>query len=333
MIDTRWRPLLARLKAAGSSSRLAGRQRVVAASLVAATAAVAPLPAAANLTLGRTTRIALEGCDAPTPVRAPSGEIFTNVSDCVVGNSGRVSTGWVRIEPSTQWVPSNLTTYGSGPNGRKLSGAVVEGGTVYVLQRNMTNNGTGMRVGWSADFDESRPNWRWASWTMPDIGWGSFAQASPDGYEYVYLRGSNSAYGPSDRIDLARVPKGRLDEQSAWQVFAGTPGRPSWISWANRGARQAILRDPGRLHRPHVSRINGCWMMAVTMPPLPNERRGSGLAVYTSPNPYGPWDRQYYNSNVNLGESAQFSPLFPGKLLLTNEDRFEWREYSLSGGC
>lgn len=336
MTPTHRRPLPGRLKAAGSPSRLAGRSCVVA-SLVAlaaaAAAVVAPLPAAARMTMGGTARTALAGCDAPTPVRARNGEIFTNVSDCTVGNSGRVSTGWVRIEPSTQWVPSNLTTRGSGANGRKVSGAVVEGGKVYLLQRNLNSNGTGMRLGWSDDFEDSRPSWRWASWTMSDFGWGSFAQGSPDGYEYVYLRGSKSAYGSASRIDLARVPKGRLDQQSAWQVFDGTPGNPSWASWSNRNARKPILTDSGRLHRPHVSRINGCWTMAVTMPPRPGERGGSGLAVYTSRNPYGPWDRHYYQTGVNMGESAQFSPLFPGKIILTRGDRFEWRDYSLTGGC
>ena len=55
--------------------------------------------------------------------------------------------------------------------------------------------------------------------------------------------------------------------------------------------------------------------------------------TYTSGQPYGPWNRRYYAAGTNLGESAQFSPLWPGELLLTEGDRFEWRRYSLPGGC
>jgi hypothetical protein len=33
------------------------------------------------------------------------------------------------------------------------------------------------------------------------------------------------------------------------------------------------------------------------------------------------------------GESAQFSPLFPGTLLLTHDDHFEWRRYSVPDAC
>ena len=73
--------------------------------------------------------------------------------------------------------------------------------------------------------------------------------------------------------------------------------------------------------------------MAVTMPPASGTRGGGGLAVYTSANPSGPWNRRYYATGVELGESAQFSALWPGQLLTTRADRFEWRRYSLPGGC
>jgi hypothetical protein len=292
-----------------------------------------PLPAAAELILGPTVRVALPGCDVPTPVRSPSGAIFSNVSDCSIGESRRVSTGWIQLEPSIRWVPSNLTSYGSGARGRKASSAVVEGNTVYLLQRNITKSGSGMRLGWSTDFDQPNPTWNWAPWTLPEVGWGSFAQASPDGYEYIYLRDSRSAYGKADHVNLVRVPKGRLAELAAWQVFAGSPTAPSWVPWANRAARRPVLSDPGRIKRAHVSYLDGCWMMAVTMPPLRRTRGGNGLAVYTASQPYGPWTRQYYVTGANLGESAQFSPLYRGTLLLTHKDRFEWREYSMPSGC
>ena len=306
------------------------RKALLAAVVPAFAAAVAPPPAAAadGLRLAPAARGALPGCDKPTPVRGPDGAVYSNVSDCAVGASGRVSTGWVQLRPRVRFVPSGLTEHGEGPRGRKLSGALVEGGTLYLLERNLTRKG-GMRLGRSASVAEPRVTW---TGTL-SFGWGSFAQASPDGYEYVYLRDSRTAYGRADRVDLARVPKGRVADLAAWQVFAGSPARPAWVPWARRAARRPVLVDRGRIGRPHVSHLHGCWTMAVTVPSRAGDEGGGGLAVYTARAPYGPWTRRYYAAGVYLGESAQFSPLFPGRLLLTRGDGFEWRRYSLPGGC
>ena len=300
------------------------------ACLLAAVALLAPPPAAAaGLRLAPSAaRGALPGCDNPTPVRGPDGAVYSNVSDCSVGGGGKVSTGWVRLAPDLRWVPSGLTARGDGARGPKLSGALVEGGTLYLLERNLTRSG-GMRLGRSASVAEPDVTWT----ARLDFGWGSFAQASPDGYEYVYLRDSRSAYGSADRVDLARVPKGRVADLSAWQVFAGSPAAPAWVPWANRAARKPVLTDRGRINRPHVSHLGGCWVMAVTMPPRAGAKGGGGLAVYTSRQAYGPWARRYYATGIDLGESAQFSPLFPGTLLLTHDDHFEWRRYSVPDAC
>ena len=290
-----------------------------------------PLPVVAApgpMTLGGIVRTALSGCDNPTPVRAPSGEVYSNVSDCSVGTSGRISTGWVKVDPVVGWVPSNLTAYGNGSSGRKLSGAIVEGSTLYLLERNLTTSG-GMQIGRSASV--AQPSVTWVA--SLNFGWGSFAQGSPDGHQYVYLRDAPTAYGTADRVALARVPKGSVTNLAAWQVFVGSPKAFSWVPWRHRAARSAVLSDPGRIHRPQVSNLSGCWTMAVTMPPPPGTSGGNGLAVYTSLKPYGPWNRRYYVTGKNLGESAQFSPLWPDRLLLTEGDRFEWRSYSMPSGC
>lgn len=306
-----------------------GRRLLLRATAVALLATPLPVAAApAPMTLGGIVRTALPGCDAPTPVRASTGEVFSNVSDCTVGPSGRVSTGWARVDPSVAWVPSNVTTAGDGARGRKLSGALVEGGTLFLLERNSTSSG-GMRLGRSPSV--ARPSVSWLS--SIGFGWGAFAQASPDGYQYVYLKDAATAYGPADKVALARVAKGRVGTLSSWEVFAGTASAPSWVPWANRGARRPVHSDPGRVHRPHVSHVDGCWTMAVTAPPAPGARGGNGLGVYTSAKPYGPWNRRYHVTGKNLGESAQFSPLWPGRLLLTEGDRLAWRGYSMPSGC
>src|SRR4051812_677687 len=93
--------------------------------------------AAPGMTLGPVVRTALPGCDNATPVRAPSGAVYSNVSDCSPAGK-RISTGWVQLDPTTRFVASNLTATGDGPKESKLSGALVEGGTLYLLERNLT---------------------------------------------------------------------------------------------------------------------------------------------------------------------------------------------------
>jgi hypothetical protein len=113
---------------------LAGTLALGGALLLAGAGAAAAAP---DMTLGPVVRTALPGCDNPTPVRAPDGAVYSNASDCSPAGA-RISTGWVRLEPDLRWVPSDLTAYGDGSHGLKLSGALVEDGTLYLLERNLS---------------------------------------------------------------------------------------------------------------------------------------------------------------------------------------------------
>ena len=278
------------------------------------------------MTLGPVVRTALPGCDDPTPVRAPGGAAYSNVSDCSPAGT-RLSTGWVRLGPAVALRPERRDDdrrRGARPQalGRPRRGR-------HALPARAQPAGRRHAPGLSASVERPEPRWG----AGIGFGWASFAQASPDGYEYVYLRDSRTAYGRADRVDLARVPKGRVADLAAWQIFAGSPSAPAWVPWANRATRKPVLSDPGRVNRPHASHLGGCWTMAVTMPPASGTRGGGGLAVYTSAHPYGPWNRRYYATGVDLGESAQFSALLPGRCSRPDGDRFEWRRYSMPGGC
>ena len=98
--------VLCRPKAAGRPGSAGGPRAATCAragcavAVAAAATLLAPPPAAAaaaNLTLGPSARVALPGCDNPTPVRGTDGAVYSNVSDCSVGGSGKLSTGWVRL--------------------------------------------------------------------------------------------------------------------------------------------------------------------------------------------------------------------------------------------
>ena len=112
-----------------------------------------PLPvvaAPAPMTLGGIVRTTLPGCDNPTPVRAPSGEVYSNVSDCAV--SAAAAEGQHRLgqgRPRRRLGAEQSHRLRQRSSGRKLSGAVVDGGTLFLLERNLTTSG-GMRVGRSA---------------------------------------------------------------------------------------------------------------------------------------------------------------------------------------
>ena len=250
---------------------------------MAAAPLLAPLPAAAGraMTLGPVSYATLPGCDNPTPVWAPARGLLQRVRLLARRRDASAPAG-SGSGPTTRFVASDLTARGDGAAGLKLSGALVEGGTLYLLERNLTRSG-GMRLGRSASVAQPRVTW---TGTL-DFGWGSFAQASPDGYQYVYLRDSHTAYGTADRVDLARVPKGRVADLAAWEVFAGSPAAPAWLPWARRAARKPVLVDSNRINRPHVSHLNGCWTMAVTMPPGGKARGGSGSRSTRRPSPTG----------------------------------------------
>jgi len=87
---------------------------------------------------------------------------YSNVSDCSPAGT-RLSTGWVRLGPAVRFVRSGATTTGDGARGPKLSGALVEGGTLYLLERNLPGGGT--RLGVSASVERPEPRWG-ASWKL-----------------------------------------------------------------------------------------------------------------------------------------------------------------------
>lgn len=309
------------------------REPMIAAACAALAMAVCQ-PARAEpgpMTWGPIVRTALPGCDAPTPVRARHGHVYSNVSDCSLpGSPGKLSSAWAQIQPEARYVSSGVTTRGDGGLGLKLSGAMVDPrGGLVVIQRNITTAG-GMRVGSSPSV--SRPSLRWGP-AIPGIGWASWAHGSPDAYAYLVSRDAPRAYGTADRVDLVRVPKGREADLAGWQAFAGTPWRPEWVPWSRRSERRPIITDPGHVNRPILSHIGACWLLAVTAPPPPHMRGGGGLAVYTSTQPFGPWTSRLRIMGRNMGESAQFSPLWPGQILTSENDRLTWRTYKMPPGC
>src|SRR6185436_4302075 len=89
---------------------------------------------------------------------------------------------------------SSGETVGDGPAGKKASGLLCVGSTLYLWARNATNS----QLAWSRDYGVT---WTWADWrftnsfgcpTFLDFG-KNYANAR-DNYVYVYSPDANSAY-------------------------------------------------------------------------------------------------------------------------------------------
>jgi len=143
-------------------------------------------------------------------------------------------------------------------------------------------------------------------WTMHDrLFAGTFINAgrdyadAPDGYVYAcFTRLDVLPTEPRSwihevpgRVDLARVPKDRILEQSAWEWFAGTAeeGQPRWTP--DGAKRQHTFEDP-----------NGIKVVSVCYQPVlrryllvynPRDNRGN-FALFEAPQPWGPWSEVAY---------------------------------------
>ena len=86
---------------------------------------------------------------------------------------------------------------------------------------------------------------------------------------YVYSQDNDSAYKPSDRMVLARVPADRIREREAYEFFAGLDdnGQPAWT--ADVSKRSGVFTHPGRCYRSGISYNAG----AETLPLVPDHSR------------------------------------------------------------
>jgi len=234
--------------------------------------------------------------------------------------------------------------FGDGPRGKKASGMLMAGGVLYLWARNAGNS----QLAWSADHGTT---WTWSDWKFTNsfgcptfLNFGRNYAGARDEFVYVYSPDRNSAYEPSDRLILARVPKGRVNERGAYGFFQSldAAGRPAWT--ADLAERGGVLSNPGRCYRPGVTYNPALrrYLMVMTLPgPRSRDAAGridtrfaGGLAVYDAPEPWGPWTTAYLAEHWDIGPGDTAS--FPVKwisadgrtawLVFSGEDSFAVRE-------
>ncbi|HZL90503.1 MAG TPA: DUF4185 domain-containing protein, partial [Pirellulaceae bacterium] len=230
---------------------------------------------------------------------------------------------------------------GDGSKGRKASGLLMVDGVLYLLVRNVGNS----QLGWS---DDRGRTWTWADWKF-DVSFGcptflnygrNYAGAADD-FVYIYSHDKDSAYERADQMVLARVPKGKLRERSAYEFFVGLDGedQPQWSR--DIAQRRAVFSHPQSCYRSSVSYSAPLrrYVWCQTGPGDDPRFRG-GLAVYDAPQPWGPWTTVYYTTewDVGPGESSSFPTKWisdDGRtlhLVFSGDDCFSVRQARLTIG-
>ena len=247
---------------------------------------------------------------------ADDGHLYTAYGDgwgFVPKVRGKLSLGFARVEgspPRVRGVNVRSKTgeqTGGGAKGRKASGMLCVGGTLYMLVRNAGLS----QLAWSKDHGRT---WSWADWRFREglacptfLNFGRDYAGARDGYVYVYSFDSDSAYKPSDRMLLARVPKKRIVDRGAYEFFVKLDGAGSPVWSRDIRRRGAVFEHAGLCYRSNVS-YNAplkryLWVQTIGGR---DTRFSGGIAVFDAPEPWGPWTTAYFTKawDVGPGESA-----------------------------
>jgi CubicO group peptidase (beta-lactamase class C family) len=233
---------------------------------------------------------------------------------------------------------------GDGAKSKKASGILCVGAVLYLWTRNAGN----AQLAWSKDHGTA---WEWADWRFTTsfgcptfLNFGKDYANARDDWVYVYSPDADSAYQPTDRMVLARVPKGRITERRAYEFFTGLDGkqRPLWSKdIADRGA---VFTHPGRCYRSGITFNAGLrrylWVQILpgTQGKKPDTRFEGGFAVYDAPEPWGPWTTVFVTEkwDVGPGDTASFPTRWmsgDGKtlyLVSSGDDHFAVRKAGLT---
>jgi CubicO group peptidase (beta-lactamase class C family) len=257
----------------------------------------------------------------------------------------KLSLGFTKIigsPPGFQGINIRTDTgerIGDGAKGAKASGMLCVNGVLYMLVRNTGNS----QLAWSEDHGKS---WKWCDWKFTTsfgaptfLNFGRNYASARDNFIYIYSHDSNSAYEPSDRMVMARVPKERILKRNAYEFFNGLDdrGQPMWTRDIHE--MKAVFVNPSRCYRSGISYNTGLkrylWCQIL---PFSKDERGprfqGGFGIYDAPEPWGPWTTIYYNQqwDVGPGETSCLPVKWMSKdgktcyLLFSGDDYFSVRK-------
>jgi hypothetical protein len=151
------------------------------------------------------------------------------------------------------------------------------GGILYMCVRNAGNS----QLAWSEDRGKT---WAWGFKFEESYGSPVFLNAgrnyegAPDKYVYVYSQEGPSAYEADDQIVLARVPKERIRDKSAYEHLG------------------PVFRFPAHCERVEAVYHPGLkrYLLAVSY----NHQGGWG--IYEAPTPKGPWRTAFHTNHWDI---------------------------------
>jgi hypothetical protein len=287
-----------------------------------------------------------KGCDSWTPTWALDGNLYTAYGDCrPKGAPQKIGMGYGRLSGSTGYgitftpVPTGdpldwddaaagagVEALGDGPASEKPAGMLHVDGRLWYWIRNITPGaGTGVRLKFSADYGSSNPQFTWASWSVPEIGYASFAQygkgysGGPTRYVYAVIpmrsgttgSVSNSAYDLIPAFGLIRGSRSDLTVQGNWKYFCGSATTPAWCS--SFGAAKPVVFVVGKKFAPRAgmswNRPLGKFMLSLVYDPTPattgdSPRFSGGLMVLLAPTPWGPWETVFSSAGTWPGGTS-----------------------------
>ncbi len=200
---------------------------------------------------------------------------------------------------------------GDGRSAPKSSGMLMVDGVLYLLARNVDNS----QVGWSRDHGAT---WTWADWKFTTsfavptfLNFGKNYAGARDDYVYVYSQDGDSAYVGVDHMVLARVPKTKIADRTAYEFFAGTSagaeggsGSPKWSR--DIAQRKPVFTSPGQCYRTGISynaalkRYLWCQIFPGSEHPQGPRFQG-GFGIFDAPEPWGPWTTAFYTPAWDVG--------------------------------
>jgi hypothetical protein len=272
-----------------------------------------------------TLRTAAPGSDLWPITWGPDGHLYAAWGDGGgFGGSdtdGRVSMGFARLEGGPEDFRGINVNGGkhpehpaSFPRKGKTGGLLFVDGTIYAsinLQDGPWPNVNHV-LAWSTN---QGATWTKADWIWPK-GVGNFSPAKflnfgrnytgvlhgLEGFVYLYGPRQAAREGEEKELFMARVPKERIRERSAYEFYAGLSekGTPLWTSEANR--MKPVFGDTNGVSPPAV-----VWNPALRRFLLTTFHIGPGqLGVFDGPTPWGPWTTvAYYADWGQMGSAGE----------------------------
>lgn len=234
---------------------------------------------------------------------------------------------------------SSVEQKGEGQAGKKAGGLLMVDDVLYLFTRNAGN----AQLAWSND---RGAHWSWSDWKLSTsfgcptfLNFGPSYAGSRDEYVYVYSHDADSAYEPADRMVLARVPKSRIRERAAYELFTGLDpaGAPLWTN--DIAQRGAVFTHAARCYRSGITYNAGLrrYLWCQTLPGG-DPRFHGGLGIYDAPEPWGPWTTVFYTEDwdVGPGETSSFPTKWMSRdgktvyLVFSGDDHFSVRKATLT---